>query len=55
MGSLNDFPCGCFVEQSLPTREELTEGKYSLDEVDEYIIEHYPELIGTEFLIEIDY
>lgn len=52
---LSEYMCGCYVENTLPTQEEIDKNEYDLDEVDYWISTNYPELIGTTFLIEIDY
>ncbi len=41
----SDYMNGCYVNYSLGTESEL----------DDWIAKTYPELIGIEFLIEIDY
>ena len=43
----------CYIQYSLPKLEDLH--KYGLDKLNEYLSTTYPELIGTTFLIEIDY
>lgn len=46
---LMEFSCGVFVPWSLPTDNSQD------DDLDVWLRTEYPELIGTDFLIEMDY
>ena len=52
---LQELPCNVYTDYSLPTQEELDNNIYSLDYLSRWLIQTYPELIGTKFLIEMDY
>lgn len=46
---LMEISCGCFIHWNLSTDDSQD------DELDAWIRSEYPELIGTDFLIEMDY
>lgn len=46
---LQTFPCNCFIHWNLSTDST------SDNVVDTWLRTEYPELIGTDFLIEMDY
>lgn len=52
---LQELPCDVYTDYMLPSRQQLDDKVYDLDELDEWLINTYPELIGTRFLIEMDY
>lgn len=45
---INDYPNECYIMCHIPDDEEK-------DDLDNWIIENYPELQEKEFLIEMDY
>lgn len=49
-GWLDDQGCDVYVDYTLSDSAE-----YSHNELDEWLIKNYPELINTQFLIHIDY
>ena len=52
---LQECSCDCYMVQKLPNQIELDHAKYTLTNLDKWLIKTYPELIGNEFMIHIDY
>lgn len=50
---LSEYRCDSYVSHSLPSEEEKE--KFDIEPLDEWLAKTYPELIGTKFLIEMDY
>jgi len=48
---LSEATCGTYVPCGIP----IDYKEYHLSELDNWLIATYPELIGTRFLIEMDY
>lgn len=46
---IQDFPCGCYVPYKIEPDEEHR------GELDKWLAENRPELLGSEFLIDMDY
>jgi len=46
---IEQFPNDCYVKWTLDMHED-----YVYDKLDSWIIENYPELIGKDFLIDMD-